>query len=113
MLYHSKLKLSRTFLIRTTFVTPFSILLWGTNIRHIRTNEMGKEDFVIEVDGWLKFIVSERIAVLFKHLRRDINAVLSHKINEMRHSRQDTKKLANIVSDLLDIEVKCLHSEIR
>jgi ATP-dependent RNA helicase DHX36 len=87
--YYTKAKTSRVYLMDSTVITPFSILLWGGNIRHLRRaastsrapeTRVKRGCVVAEVDRWLKFSTEEAVAVLFKHLRREVSAILVNKM---------------------------------
>mmetsp|Transcript_54255 Transcript_54255/g.118311 ORF Transcript_54255/g.118311 Transcript_54255/m.118311 type:complete len:89 (+) Transcript_54255:3-269(+) len=55
-------------------VTPFPLLLFGGEItvQHARQT--------ISVDSWIEFAAPPRVAVLIKHLRREIDRLLLRKI---------------------------------
>ncbi len=89
VVYHSKVRTSRTYMHDTTLVTPFSLLLWGGGsgggARHLRRGDidsekrsstMKKGNIVIELDSWLRFQADEEVAVIFKHLRTILNTAL-------------------------------------
>ncbi len=94
VVYHSKVRTTRTYMHDTTFVTPFSLLLWGSGVRHLRSGDIvgeqrsssttgskvKKGNVVIELDGWLRFQVDEEVAVIFKHLRFILNTALLERI---------------------------------
>ncbi len=94
VVYHSKVRTTRTYMHDTTLVTPFSLLLWGGGsgggARHLRRGDIESEkrssttgsskvkkgNIVIELDSWLRFQADEEVAVIFKHLRTIVNTAL-------------------------------------
>ncbi len=97
VVYHSKVRTTRTYMHDTTFITPFSLLLWGSGgsgVKHLRNDDIASEqrsssttgrevkrgNVVIELDGWLRFQVDEEVAVIFKHLRLILNTALLERI---------------------------------
>ncbi len=99
VVYHSKMRTTRTYMHDTTLITPFSLLLWGSGgssgVRHLRKDDIASEkrrssaatgiamkkgNVVIEIDGWLRFQIDEEVAVIFKHLRSILNTALLQRI---------------------------------
>ncbi len=99
VVYHSKVRTTRTYMHDTTIVTPFSLLLWGGGgngggAQHLRRDDIASErqqssatgnkvkkgNVVVELDGWLRFQADEEVAIIFKHLRYIVNTALLDRI---------------------------------
>eukprot|EP00611_Tribonema_gayanum_P030943 TRINITY_DN8773_c0_g1_i1.p1 TRINITY_DN8773_c0_g1~~TRINITY_DN8773_c0_g1_i1.p1 ORF type:complete len:501 (+),score=148.95 TRINITY_DN8773_c0_g1_i1:576-2078(+) len=114
VLYHSRVKTRQVYLHETTCCTAFSLLLWGSHIRHLRHTEdtggptLKKRALIVAVDEWLRFKTTESIGVVFKHLRKDINELLLSRIESARAAHTDGAKFAGVLADvvvrLLDME---------
>jgi len=60
----------------TTFVSPFTLLLFGGNLTLEHDPHMGQGGdtrVVMRLDKWLAFNMTEATAVLVKYLRNEIN----------------------------------------
>ncbi|CAM9784136.1 unnamed protein product [Discosporangium mesarthrocarpum] len=107
VMYHSKVKTRQVYIHDSTYVTPFSLMLWGGRIRHERPNgRKSKVDVVI--DNWLRFRTNEKTAVVFKAMRQELSNLLVAKIED---PHGDTGALPGMLVSclvlLLNVESRC------
>ena len=76
IVYYEKVKTSKVFLRDSTMIPPYALLLMAGNIeiQHARDKLL--------VDGWMYFSAPTRVGVLIRELRREMDALLSAKIND-------------------------------
>ena len=74
LVYHEKIKTSRSFLVDTTMSSPLALLLFGGEIT------IDTEKQLIAVDGWLQFTAPARVAVLARSIRQRLEELLNQKI---------------------------------
>jgi len=74
LLFHEKVKTTKVYLRDATLVGAYPLLLFGGKIKvdHARA--------AATCDGWIRFRAAPRVAVLFKNLRRELDATLMRKI---------------------------------
>ena len=74
LLFHEKVKTTKVYLRDATLVGAYPLLLFGGKIEvdHARAKA--------SCDGWITFRAAPRVAVLFKNLRRELDATLMRKI---------------------------------
>ena len=74
LLFHEKVKTTKVYLRDATLVGAYPLLLFGGKVEvdHARAKAT--------CDGWIKFRAAPRVAVLFKNLRRELDATLMRKI---------------------------------
>ena len=100
--YHEMVKTSKIYVRDFTSVSPFSLLLFGGNLKVY--HQYG----VVAVDEWLKFRISAKPATLVKHLRAQMETMLLRKIiapEDDITETSDGKALIEAVSILLAKEV--------
>lgn len=74
LVFHEKMKTTKVYVRETTAVRPEALLLFGGAI------EIQHERSTITVDRWITFKAPAKVAVLFKELRRRLDALLIAKI---------------------------------
>jgi ATP-dependent RNA helicase DHX57 len=74
LVYHSKVQTSKLFVHDATIVTPYALLLFGGKIG------VDHQNTLVTVDDWIRFRAPNKIAVLIKELRRQLNTLLASKI---------------------------------
>ena len=74
--YLEKVETSRIFIRDSTIVTPFALLLFGG------TPVVNHDKGTITVDGWIEFISSPAIGVLFRLIREELDAILLDRIGD-------------------------------
>ena len=74
LLFHEKVKTTKVYLRDATLVGAYPLLLFGGKVEvdHARAKA--------SCDGWIKFRAAPRVAVLFKNLRKELDATLMRKI---------------------------------
>ena len=74
LLFHEKVKTTKVYLRDATLVGAYPLLLFGGKVEvdHARAKA--------SCDGWIRFRAAPRVAVLFKNLRRELDATLMRKI---------------------------------
>ncbi|CAM9510077.1 unnamed protein product, partial [Heterosigma akashiwo] len=76
LVYNEKISTSKVFILDSTEVSPYALLLFGGKI----TVDALKG--VVEVDEWIKFSAVGRIAALMKALRQQLDRLLTRKIED-------------------------------
>jgi len=80
-IYHCKMQTSRTYLHDVSFVSPLSLLLFGSNVRVSREHGGVASKVVnIVVDDWLAFKSKEETSVLLTVFKKQLDACLLLKI---------------------------------
>lgn len=74
LLYHEKVRTTKVYLRDATAVGSYPLLLFGGKIK------IDHERSKASCDGWIHFKSAPRVAVLFKHLRAELDALLMEKI---------------------------------
>jgi ATP-dependent RNA helicase DHX36 len=74
LLFHEKVKTTKVYLRDATLVGAYPLLLFGGKVEVDHTNAKAS------CDGWIRFRAAPRVAVLFKNLRRELDATLMRKI---------------------------------
>ena len=74
LVYHEKIKTSRSFLVDTTMSSPLALLLFGGDI------SIDAEKQLLAVDNWLQFTAPARVAVLAKSIRQRLDELLNQKV---------------------------------
>jgi len=72
---------SQVYIHDITFVSPFSLLLFGGNLFIDREHSSSKRAVVI-LDEWLAFKMHEESSVLLKYLKREMDKTLLLKIED-------------------------------
>jgi hypothetical protein len=72
--YHEKIKTTKVYVRDATAVSPYALLLFGGKIK------VEHERSALIVDSWITFNAPARVGVLFKELRRRLDALLVRKI---------------------------------
>lgn len=81
--YHRKMRTSRTYLHDISFVSPLSVLLFGSNIRTRREHGgIASKVVNITVDDWLSFKTKEETSVLVTVFKKHLDACLTQKITQ-------------------------------
>ncbi|KAK3264423.1 hypothetical protein CYMTET_26837, partial [Cymbomonas tetramitiformis] len=96
LVFHEKMSASRIFLRETSVVSPYALLLFGgaITVRH--------EHHQVMVDGWIPLKAAAQTAVLFKELRRALDALLVNKISNPTLDMVGEGVVPTIVKLLLD-----------
>jgi len=98
LIYHEKVKTSKVYLRDATMITPYSLLLFGGNIKVDHT--MGQ----VVVDDWISFNIPAQHAVLIHQLRLQIDKLLQRKITEPQYDAlncDQSNKIVEAVSQLM------------
>lgn len=101
LIYHEKVKTSKVYLRDATMITPYSLLLFGGNIKVEHTKGH------VVVDRWIKFNVPAQHAVLINKLRQEINGLLQRKITEPSYDAftcDHSNKIVDAVAQLMKSE---------
>ncbi|GBG62910.1 hypothetical protein CBR_g34282 [Chara braunii] len=103
MVYHEKVQTSRVFIRDCSVVSPYQLLLFGgpITVQH----QTGQ----VTVDGWLSLKAPAQIAVLFKELRRALDALLAQKISRPKQADTDSsvdREVIGTIAKLLIDEQK-------
>jgi ATP-dependent RNA helicase DHX57 len=69
--------LEKIYLKDTSEVTSFALLLFGGVLSYDR------EKGLLLIDSWISFVCSERVARIFLAIRKELDSVLSLKLNQM------------------------------
>ncbi|XP_072310828.1 ATP-dependent RNA helicase DHX29 [Eucyclogobius newberryi] len=87
LLYQEKVKYTKIYLRDTTLISPFPMLLFGGEI------DIQHRERLISLDGWMHFQAPVRIGVIFKHLRRLLDAVLEKKMENPKLNLEDERAI--------------------
>ncbi|XP_055087417.1 ATP-dependent RNA helicase DHX29 [Periophthalmus magnuspinnatus] len=87
LLYQEKVKYTKIYLRDTTLISPFPMLLFGGDI------DIQHRERLITLDGWMHFQAPVRIGVIFKHLRRLLDAVLEKKMENPKLNLEDERAI--------------------
>jgi len=80
-IYHRKMQTTRTYLHDVSFVSPLSLLLFGSNVRVSREHGgVASKVVSIVVDDWLSFKSKEETSVLLAVFKKQLDACLLLKI---------------------------------
>ncbi|XP_039606285.1 ATP-dependent RNA helicase DHX29 [Polypterus senegalus] len=90
LLYQEKVKYSKVYIRDTTLISPFPILLFGGAIG------LQHRERLITVDNWIHFQAPVRIGVIFKQLRRLIDAILQKKLENPKLCVEDDSTIQTI-----------------
>lgn len=97
LLYQEKVKYTKIYLRDTTLISPFPMLLFGGDI------DIQHRERLITLDGWMHFQAPVRIGVIFKHLRRLLDAVLEKKMENPKLNLEDEQTI-KILLELIKSE---------
>jgi len=75
LVYFQKLRTSKVYIVDSTMVSPYSLLLFGGEI------EVNHRQECISVDHWIQFRAPARIAVLIREIRKAVDILLQKKID--------------------------------
>ncbi|GAQ84373.1 helicase domain-containing protein [Klebsormidium nitens] len=101
LVFHEKVRTTRVFLRDCTVVSPYALLLFGGPVMVL--HQEGR----IVVDGWLDMNAPAQTAVLFKELRKKLDAFLVGKVDRKRSSTASfDKELMESLARLLIDEDK-------
>ena len=101
--YHEMVKTSKTYVRDCTTVSPFALLLFGGAL------EVYQREGICSVDKWLKFRIAPKPATLVKHLRSQMESILTLKIVSPEEDVTGTpegKALLQSISALFEEETK-------
>ena len=89
--FHSRVRSSRVFIHDSTPVSTHAVLLFGgdMDVRHAQR--------VVVLDGWVKLDAPPRTAVLFRELRKRLEAVLLSKLRNPHAVWSDPTVVDDIV----------------
>ena len=120
--YHSKLRTGRLYVKEVTPVSPYSLILFAGN--NMQDDAAGSGDVVevkhglneAVVDGWIRFSVSAKTAVLLKELRKSLDRLLKRKIRgaalKKKKKKLESKSEDDQSSNVIETIVQLLSSEI-
>ncbi|XP_076614901.1 ATP-dependent RNA helicase DHX29 [Chaetodon auriga] len=97
LLYQEKVKYTKIYLRDTTLIHPFPMLLFGGDI------DIQHRERLITLDGWIHFQAPVRIGVIFKHLRKLMDALLEKKLENPRMNLEGERTI-QIILDLIKSE---------
>jgi HrpA-like RNA helicase len=98
LLYHEKVRTTKVYIRDATAVGSYPLLLFGGKIK------INHERSSATCDGWIHFRAAPRVAVLFKHLRAELDALLMEKIAS---PSMDISHRQDVVRAIVEV----LHSE--
>ena len=102
LLYHKKVQSSQIYVYDSTFVSPFTLLLFGGNIKiEWEQGAVDTNRTLVTLDKWLTFRMTEHSAVLLKYLRQELEKSLALKISDP--SIDLTTACANIVQTVCQL----------
>lgn len=87
LLYQEKVKYTKIYLRDTTLISPFPMLLFGGDI------DIQHRERLITLDGWIHFQAPVRIGVIFKHLRKLMDALLEKKMENPKMNLEDERTI--------------------
>lgn len=83
LLYHKKVQSTQVYVYDSTFVSPFTLLLFGGSFKiEWEQGAIESKRTIVHLDKWLKFRMTERSAVLVKYLREALEKGLAQKISD-------------------------------
>jgi len=95
LLYHEKVRTTKVYIRDATAVGPYPLLLFGGKIK------VNHERSSATCDNWIHFRAAPRVAVLFKHLRAELDALLMEKIAspgmDISHRRDVVKSIVEVL----------------
>lgn len=80
-LYHKKVMTSKVYVHDVTFVSPWSLMLFGSDVS-LEREHMTSKTLSVVVDGWLAFKMKEESGVLLKFLKRELDNILLLKVQK-------------------------------
>ncbi|KAL1500164.1 hypothetical protein AB1Y20_012834 [Prymnesium parvum] len=99
LVYYEKVRTSKVFLRDSTMVTPYSILLFGGEIK------VKHAQHIISIDKWIEVSAAPTLAVLFKELRARLDTLLLQKIADPETDFEfDEKGVLSIIVHVLSAE---------
>ncbi|OAY64742.1 ATP-dependent RNA helicase Dhx29 [Ananas comosus] len=100
LVFLEKVETTKIFLRDTSIISPYAILLFGGSmvVQHQAASVM--------IDGWIKLTAPAQVAVLFKELRRTLDAVLKELIKKPETSTFVNNEVVNSIVYLLLEEEK-------
>jgi ATP-dependent RNA helicase DHX57 len=81
--------LDKIYLKDTSEVTSFALLLFGGVLSYDR------EKGLLLIDSWISFVCSERVAKIFLTIRKELDSVLSLKLNQMNSNSNNNNNTIN------------------
>jgi len=98
LLYHEKVRTTKVYIRDATAVGSYPLLLFGGKIKinHERSSAV--------CDGWIHFRAAPRVAVLFKHLRAELDALLMEKIASPAMDISHRVDVVRAIVEVLDSE---------
>jgi len=101
VVFHEKFATSKTFVSTTTFVQPFSLLLFGESVvvRHTERK--------VIIDDWIVLHIPAQAGVMFRELRRKLSTLLKERMDGEDFKKQ-TDTIINGLVHLLRIEARDL-----
>jgi ATP-dependent RNA helicase DHX36 len=95
LLYHEKVRTTKVYIRDATAVGSYPLLLFGGKIK------INHERSSATCDNWINFRAAPRVAVLFKHLRAELDALLMEKIAspdmDISHRRDVVKSIVEVL----------------
>jgi len=98
LLYHEKVRTTKVYIRDATAVGPYPLLLFGGKIK------VNHERSSATCDSWIHFRAAPRVAVLFKHLRAELDALLMEKITSPGMDISHRRDVVKTIVEVLDSE---------
>lgn len=94
LLYHKKVQSTKIYTYDSTFVSPFTILLFGGEIKiqWEHGSLEGDRSIAVTMDKWLSFRMTESSAVLVKYIRHELNELLLEKFSDPAQAMEQKRK---------------------
>jgi len=98
LLYHEKVRTTKVYIRDATAVGSYPLLLFGGKIK------INHERSTAVCDGWIHFRAAPRVAVLFKHLRAELDSLLMEKIASPSMDISHRADVVRAIVEVLDSE---------
>jgi len=94
LLYHKKVQSTKIYDYDSTFVSPFTILLFGGDIKIQWEHGAleGDQSIAVTMDNWLSFRMTASSAVLVKYIRHELNQLLLEKFSDPVQAMEEKRK---------------------
>lgn len=94
LLYHKKVQSTKVYAYDSTFVSPFTILLFGGDIKiqWEHGSLEGDRSIAVTMDNWLSFRMTASSAVLVKYIRHELNQLLLEKFSDPVQAMEEKRK---------------------
>ncbi len=95
LLYHKKVQSTKIYAYDSSFVSPFTILLFGGDIKiqWEHGSLEGDRSIAVTMDKWLSFRMTESSAVLVKYIRHELNQLLLEKFSDPARAMEPQRQV--------------------